>query len=252
MRDSIEPALERLDTAPAPAAMRFDDGSPFGTHAFVLPSAFNPPTIAHAHLLDAATHSSPSPAPEGSRERGPGGEGSCIALLTTKNVDKSLHGASLAHRVGMLLALRDEAPQIAVVASNQARIVDQAESLTRSFGFEQLTFVVGFDTLERLFAPRYYTDMERELGPFFEHHRVLAANRASATPEDVGNWIAANTTPFTQRIDVLEIDDFPASLSSTQVRAALTEHTDHPALSPAVRRYILEHHLYRPKPEDPQ
>jgi nicotinic acid mononucleotide adenylyltransferase len=182
---------------------------------------------------------------EGSRESGSGGAGACVALLTTKNVDKALHGASLAHRVGMLLALREEAPQIAVVASNQARIIDQAEALTRSFGFQQLTFVVGFDTLERLFASRYYADMERELEPFFEHHRVLAANRATTSAPEVVTWIGTNAGPFTQRIQVLEIDDYPASLSSTEVRRALAATDDHPALSPAVRRYILEHRLYR-------
>ena len=248
MNANIVAGLVALDAARAPSACRFDEGLPFGSHAVVLPSAFNPPTLAHQHLLERAV-SSPSPASVARRERGPGGEGHArqpapIALLTTRNVDKGLYGATLADRVGMLLALRSEWPALAVVASNQARIIDQAESLTAAFGFETLTFVVGFDTLERLFAPRYYTNMERELAPFFERHRVLAANRGNVSAERVADWIAGNAGSFADRVSALEIDEFPATLSSTQVRDALSEADDHPALSRAVRQYIREHGLY--------
>ena len=239
MADSIESRLESLDRSPGRAAMRFDAGPPLGAHAVVLPSAFNPPTLAHLELLGAAPLSGrllTSDSPLAAR----------IALLTTKNVDKGLHGASLAHRVGMLLALRADSPGLAVVASNQARIMDQATSLEETFGPLELMFVVGFDTLERLFAPRYYSDMERELAPFFERNRVLAANRGRTAADDVARWIEKHAGPFVDRITVLEIDEYPASLSSTQVREAVAAgDSPHPAVSPAVRRYIEEHGLYR-------
>ena len=154
--DDLVSRLQQLDANPEPAAVRFDAARAVCRAVLRL---FNPPTLAHKHLLESARAirelaNPPSPATEGSRERGPGSEG-LIALLTTKNVDKGLHGASLADRIGMLLALESELPGLAVVASNQARIIDQAEALTRSFaGLESLAFVVGFDTLERLFARR--------------------------------------------------------------------------------------------------
>jgi nicotinamide-nucleotide adenylyltransferase len=236
MLDVIARALEELDRELEPAARRFDSGPPLAKRAIVLPSAFNPPTLAHQHLLQAAALF------EGD---GRAPHRDAIALLTTRNVDKGVHGASLADRIGMLLALLEEAPGIAVVASNQARIIDQAEALTRSLGLEELTFVVGIDTLERLFAPRYYTDMERELAPFFERHTVLAANRGGVSARDVERWISDNAGPFAGRVSALEIDAFPASMSSSQVREALADGDDHHALSPGVRGYILEHRLYR-------
>ena len=107
------------------------------------------------------------------------------------------------------------------------------------------SLVVGFDTLERLFAPRYYEDMERELAPFFERHRVLAANRATVGARDVEAWLDANAGAFRERIAVLEIDEVPASLSSTQVREALQGNRQAFDVAPGVRRYIEEHGLYR-------
>ncbi len=139
MTEELAVRLERLDAAARPAAERFDAGGPLGRTAAVLPSAFNPPTHAHQHLLERALETF--------------GISSAIALLTTRNVDKGLHGAPLADRVGMLLALGEAFPGLAVMAANQARIIDQAVALALLLPGVELDFVVGFDTLERLFAP---------------------------------------------------------------------------------------------------
>ncbi len=232
MSEPLARRLAELDALPHPAVVRFDGGAAFEGAVPVLPSAFNPPTLAHQHLLERALAFT--------------GASQAIALLTTRNVDKALHGASLAHRIGMLLAVRQDWRPLAVVASNQARIVDQARALALAFPGREFDFVVGFDTLERLFAPRYYTDMTAELAPFFAKHRVLAANRGSVQAEHVGEWIAANSGPFLERVTVLEIDEFPASLSSTQVRQALAQDDgDGVHIAPGVRRYISRHRLYR-------
>ena len=61
----------------------------------------------------------------------------------------------------------------------------------------------------------------------------------------VADWIEANAGPFQARIEVLEIDDYPASLSSTQVRDALANGDSALPVSPAVHRYIEAHGLYR-------
>jgi len=46
------------------------------------------------------------------------------------------------------------APNIAVLAANAARIIDQASALSAAFGDFGVDAIVGFDTLERLFDPR--------------------------------------------------------------------------------------------------
>lgn len=223
--------LERLDQEPHPRAIRFDRRGAFSGAAAVLPSAFNPPTLAHEHLLQRALDAF--------------GLTHAVALLTTRNVDKGVHGASLADRIGMLLALSEEWPELSVAASNQARIIDQAQALTTAFPGTEFDFIVGFDTLERLFARRYYSDMESELAPFFTRHRVLAANRGEVEAHHVGQWVRENADAFAGRIELLEIDEFPASLSSTRVRDALAEGADALHLPPAVARYVSEHRLYR-------
>jgi nicotinamide-nucleotide adenylyltransferase len=226
----IAERLEQLDRSAQPSAERFDPGRRLEASVAVLPSAFNPPTLAHQHLLEKAV-------------RAFGLQG-CAALLTTRNVDKGLQGAGLDDRIGMLLALHGEWPELAVLASNQARIIDQAEALRRAFPGVSFDFVVGFDTLERLFAPRYYTDMAAELAPFFERHRVLAANRGEARPGHVEAWIPEHTGQFAHRVQLLEIDEFPSRLSSTAVREELANNGNAAHLARSVREYIREHRLY--------
>jgi nicotinamide-nucleotide adenylyltransferase len=234
MDESIARALQALDKQPAATARQFDDGPRIAGPLVVLPSAFNPPTLAHQHLLERAAEFA------GARP---------VALLTTRNVDKAIHGASLAQRIEMLLALRRELPELAVLACNQARIMDQAPALRKSFeqGVAELDlrFVVGFDTLERLFASRYYTDMEAELTPFFERCRVIAANRAGMSAGDVVTWVAENAGSFAARIDILEINPYAASLSSSDVRESVQSGGEAETVPGVVQKYIEAQGLYR-------
>ncbi|MEO8538624.1 MAG: hypothetical protein ABI577_02710 [bacterium] len=222
--------LEMLDAVSEPAAVRFDTGRDLSGSVAVLPSAYNPPTVAHHHLLERAVQSFHL--------------NGAMALLTTRNVDKDLHGASLQDRVGMLLALAESWSELVIVASNQARIVDQALALTSTFPGVQFDFVVGFDTLERLFAPRYYSDMVNELRPFFARHRVLAANRGAVETLGVQEWVLANAKTFATRIEFLEIEEAPAAMSSTHVRRSIAAGIEHDHLMEPVERYIREHGLY--------
>ena len=177
MEGTLRERLEALAALEAPAVSRFDSGAaPRGGWA-VLPSAFNPPTRAHLRLLDLA-------------EDVDGVEGGA-ALLTTRNVAKGIEGAALEDRIGMLLATRASRPGLAVLAANQARIVDQAAALRATWPEATFDFVLGHDTLVRLFDQRYYDgSMETELDPFFERHRVIAANRGEVTIEEMGDWVA--------------------------------------------------------------
>jgi hypothetical protein len=141
------------------------------------------------------------------------------ALLTTRNVDKGMGGATLAQRVEMLLALA-VTQALAVLATNQARLADQSVALTQSFPGLEFDFVVGYDTLLRLFDERYYTDMAAELMPFFERHRLIATNRSHHAVDEVARFVRDH--PVAQRhaarILVRALDDEPASYSSSASR----------------------------------
>ena len=166
------------------------------------------------------------------------------AMLTTRNVAKGIYGASLADRVGMLLALQRTRPEVAVVASNMARIMDQAEALSRQTAAGEVDAIVGFDTLERLFDPKYYDDMERELERFFQRHRVIAANRGRESAERVAEWVRRNAAPFERRILVREIEPEAAEVSSTEAREKAAANVDEMPVAEPVREYIQERGLY--------
>lgn len=170
---------------------------------------------------------------------------SAVALLTTRNVAKDVFGASLPDRIGMLLALKDTHPELSVVAANVARIADQAQSLREALPGMSFDFVVGYDTLVRLFEPRFYENMTAELAAFFAEHRVIAANRGEARVETVHDFLAEPIVEsFAARITVLELDAHSASLSSSTAREEIAFGTKSAALPPPVLAYIRERGLY--------
>lgn len=242
---SIEALLDSLQEEPGFAVARIDPGDEFLPRVAVLPSAFNPPTRAHLHLLDIA--------------RTVQGIAMPAALLSTRNVDKGLYGATIPDRIGMLLSLNSHRPDIAVLASNAARIIDQAVSLRARNPGVGFDFVLGFDTLVRIFDPRYYgegdrapgessrlTAMAAELEPFFNDHRLIATNRGDESIDDLYRYLETPIVrDFAERIVLREIDPEPARLSSTQQRKALESGDDPGGLAPGVREYVDRQRLYR-------
>lgn len=223
--------LSRLHEDSVPSVERFDTGPPLLGRLAFLPSAYNPPTIGHLRLLETALTID-----DVSR---------IAAMLTTRNVAKRVFGAGLPDRVEMLLELHRSWPQLAVLAANAARIIDQANALARETSSPGVDAIVGFDTLERLFDPSYYDDMERELTPFFERHRVIAANRGRETAERVAEWVRRNAGPYESRILVREIEPEAAGVSSTEAREKAGENPDEMPVAPPVREYIERRGLYR-------
>ena len=230
--------LEQIAAKPEPAAARLDRIEALRGRVAVLPSAFNPPTLAHLHLLE--------------RAQGVQAVTGAAAMLSTRNVDKGLHGAPLADRVGMLLAAREEYGWLGVLAVNAARLVDQGEALRAAFPTARFDFVVGYDTLVRLFDRKYYGEMERELEPFFAEHRVIATNRAEDRIDAVEAFIERSAGAFAGRIVALEIDEEPAAMSSTAVRQALEGGGEALHLPRSVKGYIEARGLYRAERDSDQ
>ncbi len=228
---AVVAALRELDAMHAPAVVRFDGGAPTAHGFVVLPSAFNPPTLAHLALLAVGSDATGlQPA----------------AMLTTRNVAKGIHGASLPHRVGMLLAAHEATPLLAVLVANVARFVDQAAALRETFIGAQIDFVAGYDTLVRIFDPGYYSNMDAELRTFFAAHRIVVTNRAEASMDEVDRLVAsAIVRPFASRILVCELASDMAALSSTGAREAAPADAHDQHVPPAVADYIRVNRLYR-------
>ena len=231
MERTFEERLEALARMESPAVARFDSEGPLRGGWAVLPSAFNPPTRAHLRLLDLA-------------EAVAGVEGGA-ALLTTRNVAKGIEGAALADRIGMLQAVRESHPALAVLAANQARIVDQAAALRVTWPDAAFDFVLGYDTLVRLFDEQYYEGaMEVELDPFFERHRVIAANRGDVTAADVSGYVAKRAARYADRIVTVALDEEHGRIASSEARALIEAGEGSDDLSAEVAAYIRVHSLY--------
>ncbi len=231
MTGTIAERVEAFSHLEAPVAERFDSDEPLEGRWAVLPSAFNPPTHAHLRLLELAL------AVEGVE----GG----AALLTTRNVAKGIEGAALADRIGMLLAARESRPGLAVLAANQARIVDQAAALRAAWPEAAFDFVLGYDTLIRLFDERYYTGaMELELDPFFERHRVIVANRGEVTASGVDAYVARQASRYGGRIVTVELDEAHGGMASSEARARMAAGEGSDDVPAEVAGYIREHGLY--------
>jgi nicotinic acid mononucleotide adenylyltransferase len=199
----------------------------------ILDASFNPPTRAHEALAADARKAL--------------GLDEVLLMLSRANVDKAITGASLGQRLEMMLRWADSADAMSVGGCSHARFVDKAFALRPHYPPEtDLTFILGFDTLERLFDPRYYTDMKSELSVFFHDCRAAVANRGDQDPEDIHRWLERpETSPFAHCIDVFSVPPDIAAMSSTEVRNRCADNQPIGHLVPkGVAAYVAEAGLY--------
>lgn len=118
----------------------------------------------------------------------------------------------------------------------------------------QLTFLLGFDTLERLFAPRYYGSesamkdaLRRFLLPSGDNSRIVCARRspgASYKFTDTSVLDAAAEFVESGSIEFADIGEEERALSSSEVREDTSDGWG-AKVPTAVAAYIKEKHLYR-------
>jgi nicotinic acid mononucleotide adenylyltransferase len=188
----------------APAGIRERPG-----HLLCLSASFNPLTVAHVWLIQ-----------EASRIFSPD---EILLLLARANVDKPVEGFPLERRLSLLVRFAESRPTFSVAACSHGRFVDKAEAIRPHYTpGTRLTFIVGFDTLVRLFDPKYYADLNASLSALFEASEFIAANRAPDPPEAVISFLARpDVTPYANRIRVIQLPPEIAAVSATQVRARL-------------------------------
>ncbi|OZJ02673.1 hypothetical protein BZG36_04048, partial [Bifiguratus adelaidae] len=185
----------------------------------ILDSSFNPPTKAHKQLL-LSTLSTLDVSFD-----------HVLLLFSTKNADKALEGATVEDRVDMMIAsaqhvfdTHPEVPPITVALTHHAKFADKAKAIRQHVHGEPLLyFILGYDTLIRLFDGKYYLPLavERALTPFFETSRVVCANREGFPDDDVQQfWTSAQVQPFKDKIYHIQLNAIDASISSTKAREA--------------------------------
>ncbi len=178
-------------------------------HLLCLSASFNPLTVAHAWLIQ-----------EASRIFSPD---EVLLILARANVDKPVEGFSLTKRLSLLARFVESRPTFSVAACSHGRFVDKAEAIRRHYpSGTRLGFIVGFDTLVRLFDPRYYADLTASLSSLFGVSEFIAANRAPDPPEAMTSFLARpDIAPYAHRIRVIQLPAEIAAVSATEVRARL-------------------------------
>jgi hypothetical protein len=197
-RHDVAAPLAQLLAGEVPAVLVLPDGEirvPFPAPAAVFPGAFNPLHGGHRELAQVAARRLGSPV---------------TFEISATNVDKPpLTEAELRRR---LAQFGGRAP---VVASDAPTFVRKARL------FPGCAFVIGADTLERLFAPRYYGGEAEMLAALAEIQaagcRFLVAGRhyggAYRAPHEV-----PVPPPFHTMFDFIPEAEFRVDLSSTELR----------------------------------
>jgi len=174
-----------------------------------LSASFNPLTVAHVWLIrEAGRMTSPD---------------EVLLLLAKANVDKVVFGLPLERRLSLLARFVESRPAFSVAACNQGRFVDKSQAIRPHYPpGTRLTFVVGFDTLVRLFDPKYYADRDASLSTLFRASDFIAANRAPDPPEAVTAFLARpDAAPYVHRIRVIQLPAEIAAISATSIRTRL-------------------------------
>jgi nicotinamide-nucleotide adenylyltransferase len=174
-----------------------------------LSASFNPLTTAHAGLIEEARRVFPP--------------SEVLLLFATSNVDKTVSGLPIEIRLALLQRFADPRPEISVAVVAHGRFVEKLEAIRCVYpAGTRALFLLGFDTLIRLFDPKYYADPERSLTQFFGGSEVIVANRGADTPRAVTAFLErSDASRFAHRIHPVRLPDSLATVSATDVRARL-------------------------------
>ena len=146
-----------------------------------------------------------------------------LLLLAKANVDKMVFGLPLAARLLTLKRYTQDRERFSVGVSSHGRYIDKVTALKTILPPEtEFYFIVGYDTLVRIFDPKYYSDFHAELGELFVDARFIVANRAEADVETIESFMdQPEIRRYTPYVSCLLLPDVYAYMSSTEVRELL-------------------------------
>ncbi|ODV77986.1 Nucleotidylyl transferase [Suhomyces tanzawaensis NRRL Y-17324] len=133
--------------------------TPNTSRIFILDSSFNPPHLGHYALIKESLSGKYFTHDEKPDER------VILLLLSVNNADKQHAPESFENRLEMMYLMAQDLskkyPQthnISIGLTKHAKFVDKSVSILRSLDVSaiRLTFLVGYDTLIRIFNPKYY------------------------------------------------------------------------------------------------
>ena len=201
--------FERLDPTGAPEIEIVHRAPRSGQKLGILSGAFNPLTLAHTKIAETTVAEC--------------GLDELLLLLAKANVDKAVFGLPLAARLQTLKTFAMDRGRYSVGASSHGRYIDKIAALKTFCPPEtEFHFIVGYDTLVRIFDPKYYTDFHAELEALFRDARFIVANRAEADIQTIETFMdGPEIRKFAPYVACLLLPDVYAYMSSTEVRELL-------------------------------
>lgn len=195
----------------------------------VLPSSFNPPTLAHREMVRWAKKS--------------GGFDGALLLLDLRHADKPMEYAHLVDRILMVrLAFQDQGEVLVGIASH-GLFLEKAQPLEMLFPENaSWSFLIGEDTLARILDHRFYKDPESELRRLFCFASFVVFQRP-------GWENASSICPFRDRMRMAYLPKRVQHISSSSVRnnRSLGLPWKH-LVCPKVADFINRTGLYLPEP----
>lgn len=220
--------FEELDPAGPPRIEIVHGTRDIGKRIGIFSGSFNPLTVAHTTMAEQVVEQFQLD--------------ELLLLLAKANVDKGIFGLPLAARLFTLKRYAESRPGFSVGASSHGRYLDKITALTALYPPQtEFHFIVGYDTLIRIFDAKYYTDFDAELQELFSACRFIAANRAEADAETIDAFMAQpgirRYAPF---VSTLALPAAYADISSTEIRQRLEQGEAITHLVPPVVAELLE------------
>ena len=206
----LERLVDQLDPNSAPqirwvyrAAEHIREG---GRRLGIFSGSFNPLTVAHIKMIEAAQKKYDLD--------------EILLILARANVDKGVFGLSLADRLLMLREYTANREDFSVAACSHGKFIEKIEALKPVYPRgTHFSFIVGYDTFIRLFDPKYYADLHGALEALFAQCRFIVANRQDYNADAVRQVMEVpDHRHYASGIDLIELPDFYAEISSTEIR----------------------------------
>lgn len=238
----------------------------------VLDSSFNPPHLGHYTLAKEALnyhYKDDTATTPDSR--------TLLLLLSVKNADKENVPASFLDRIEMMSLMADYLNKnlnvnVSIGLTNHARFVDKSLSILDYIHLAhpnvdtntlKLTFLVGFDTLIRIFDPKYYlpdklsdslnnfmrsTDLfcltrNDENNTYLQQINFMHEIQHGKHEHIPHNWshnifMLEKTGDYDEKLDTI------GAISSSNIRNNVKSSDWHQQVIPEVKQYITENDLY--------
>lgn len=193
----------------------------------------NPPTRAHREVLIQAI-----------RDFSPD---EVVVMMDIHHADKSVEDASLEERFEMMRIAFEGIKNLSLGVSSRGLFVEKLEFIRRLWKSEEITFLVGMDTMMRILSPSFYSDPDSAFKKLFENSKFIVAERKDMDERAIKvAFQSKNLERFLEKISVLKTPSDLKDISSTEVRERIKRGESVKEFLPkGVEDFIKERGLYR-------